>query len=463
MVFSSITFLVLFLPVVIGLYFLIPGIKAKNMLLLIASLLFYGCGEPYYILLLLIVSVINYFIARGIATGSHGRMFLVVGVVTHLLFLGFFKYTGFLLTSINNLGFGIPVPKIILPIGISFYTFQMISYLIDVYRDKSLLQKNYCNLILYISFFPQLIAGPIIRYADFATQLHSRKHSLESAALGFRRFTFGLAKKVLIANTMSSLVDTLYAYDANNFNIVVGWVAAILYCLQIYYDFSGYSDMALGMAKMCGFTFHENFQYPYEATSIKEFWRKWHISLSSWFREYLYIPLGGNRKGMGRTIVNKYVVFFCTGLWHGASLNFIIWGLIHGTFLILEDYLWVLKKIKGTALGWIYTMLVISCAFVFFRSENLLQAFMILSSMFTGFTVTTASLVDIAQFCTPYNIMLFIIAIVGMFNWKKVGARLTERQPVLGGFTYPLSFFCLLLSIMTLVAGGYNPFIYFRF
>lgn len=466
MAFSSFTFLILFLPIVIGIYYLLPGMKIKNTILIIASLLFYGCGEPYYILLLLASSLLNYWLARGIAGSRYSKVCLAAGVVIHLLFLGFFKYTGFLLSSVNLLGFALPIPEITLPLGISFYTFKMISYLIDVYHNKKLLQKNFTNLILYISFFPQLIAGPIIRYSDFACQVHSRYMSVEKAAEGFRRFTFGLAKKVLFANTLAELVNTLYAYENGQFNFVVAWVVAILYCLQIYYDFSGYSDMSLGVAKMFGFDFPENFWYPYEAKSIKEFWSRWHISLSSWFKEYLYIPLGGNRKGTGRTILNKYVVFFCTGLWHGASVNFILWGLIHGTFLVLENHVRVLKKIRGTFLGGIYTMLVVCLAFVFFRSETISQALGILAAMFTGFTITQASLVDIAAFFNPYHIVLVGMAFLGVFHWKEIAIRMGESKPVLRNvkvLLYPLSLGCLLLCIMTLVAGGYNPFIYFRF
>ena len=327
MVFSSMTFLCVFFPVVFALYYILPGLRARNVLLILASLLFYAYGEPAYVLLMIFSIVMNYFFGRMMNTRNAGlrKAALLIAVVINIGLLVVFKYTDMILRTINQLaGTQIPMTEIALPIGISFFTFQALSYVIDVYRDEVQSQKSVFNVMLYVSFFPQLIAGPIVKYHDIQKQIETRKTDVQEIAEGFRRFTIGLAKKVLISNTVAIAADGVFNSQIGEINIVAAWIGAISYMLQIYYDFSGYSDMAIGMGHMFGFHFQENFNYPYISASIKEFWRRWHISLSTWFKEYLYIPLGGNRKGKIRTCVNKMVVFSATGLWHGASWTFVL-------------------------------------------------------------------------------------------------------------------------------------------
>lgn len=458
MVFSSLTFLVVFLPIVFLLYYILPSIRWKNILLLIASLVFYAMGEPYYIFLLLISCIVNYFLAIGIAKYSNKKLFLVLDIVFNLGLLFFFKYSSFTLSFISNFGISTPEISIVLPIGISFYTFQIISYIVDVYRNTDEVQTNFLHLVLYISFFPQLIAGPIVKYHDISEQLINRKFDIEKVSAGACRFIFGLSKKVIISNNMAIIVDQVYAMPFHSYNILVTWIAAICYCLQIYYDFSGYSDMAIGLGKMFGFDFLENFNYPYSSTTIKEFWRRWHISLSSWFREYLYIPLGGNRKGKKRTIINKFIVFFCTGLWHGANYTFILWGLINGLFSSLEEKGTWAKRISGTFLGWIYTSVVVTLCFVIFRSDSLLQALYFYKNMFFGFHIQLDSLYQVLIHINYYRLFIFILAVLFMFDWKTKYAKYIGVYP-----KYLVSILMLLLCIMSLASSQYNPFIYFRF
>ena len=369
MYFSSILFLILFLPITVLLYYLTPNIKLKNIVLLVASLFFYGVGEPKNIFLLLVCTLISHVLTILMCKTNNRRFVLSIIIMLNLGVLCFYKYLGI---------------NVVLPVGISFYTFQLLSYSVDVYRKPEILQKNYFTLLLYITLFPQLVAGPIVKYHDVAEQFKTRDMNLEKIAEGLRRFSFGLGKKVLIANTLGNIVDIVYSWDSSYYSFTITWLTAILYALQIYYDFSGYSDMALGLGKIFGFDLKENFNYPYDATSIKEFWRKWHISLSTWFKEYLYIPLGGSRKGRARTFLNKYIVFFLTGLWHGANGTFVIWGLIHGTCSVLEEVGSWSQKMKGKITGWFYSMFVVVVSFVFFRSENLRQALSFLKGMFLG-------------------------------------------------------------------------------
>ena len=332
MVFSSLIFISIFLPAVFLLHQIIPGIRGKNVALMIASLLFYAYGEPLYIILMIFCAFLNYVLAGGIGAREDGRIrkaFFVLAIVANLMILGVFKYLGFLGGLLSDaLNRSIPVPQLALPIGISFYTFQAMSYVIDVYRRETLPQKSFSKVLLYISLFPQLIAGPIVRYKDIEEQLSRRHADAQQIASGFRRFIFGLSKKVLIANQLAVTADCLFAAGAEKMFVGSAWIGAVSYMLQIYFDFSGYSDMAIGMGKMFGFSFCENFDYPYLALTVTEFWRKWHISLSSWFREYLYIPLGGNRKGKRREVLNRMLVFLCTGIWHGANLTYFFWGAV---------------------------------------------------------------------------------------------------------------------------------------
>lgn len=447
MYFSSILFLILFLPLTVLIYYLSPNIKLKNAVLLVASLFFYGVGEPKNIFLLLACTLISHALTILMCNIKYRKGILAIIILLNLGVLCFYKYLGV---------------NVSLPIGISFYTFQLLSYSIDVFRKPEILQKNYFSLLLYIALFPQLVAGPIVKYHDIAEQLKKRDMNLEKIAEGLRRFSFGLGKKVLIANTLGNIVDIVYSWEYSNYNILITWITAILYALQIYYDFSGYSDMALGLGKIFGFELKENFNYPYDATSIKDFWRKWHISLSTWFKEYLYIPLGGSRKGKLRTVANKYIVFFLTGLWHGANSTFVIWGLIHGTCSVLEELGGWSKKIKGKVVGWIYTMLIVVISFVFFRSENLIQAIAFLKGMFFGFSHNTLAMVEFQSFFNPYVITICIVSIIGIFNWKTKFAFLLTRKYV-SGIIYVISICCIYLCIMSLATNNYNPFIYFRF
>ena len=419
----------------------------KNFILLIASIVFYSIGEPKYIFLLIACTIVNYILTIGMSKSKQPKLYLALIVVLNLGVLCFYKYAG--------LG-------LVLPIGISFYTFQMLSYCIDVYREPELLQKDYFSLLLYVAFFPQLVAGPIVKYYDIKEQLKERHMDCQKIAQGIRRFLYGLGKKVLISNTLGNIVDSIYAWEYSSYNALVAWSVAIFYALQIYYDFSGYSDMAIGLGKMFGFEFKENFNYPYQSTSIKEFWRRWHISLSSWFKEYLYIPIGGNRKGAVFTMINKYIVFFCTGLWHGANITFVVWGLLHGTFSVMEEKGTWASKIKGTFVGWLYAMLVVVIGFVFFRSETMTQAVAIIASMFTGFAMEQTVMADFFAFFNPYVIFVIVLAVVGMFDLKTRWSGLLETkwmQPV----QYIASVACLIFCLMSLANNDYNPFIYFRF
>lgn len=340
MVFSSLTFLCIFLPVVLALYYLLPTLRIRNVLLIAVSLLFYAYGEPVYVLLMIASIIINYIFGRLLGTENKKKRqwILAIAVVINIGLLVVFKYLDMMVQTVNQLcGSEIPLVGLALPIGISFFTFQALSYVIDVYRREVEPQKNLWNVMLYISFFPQLIAGPIVKYHDIQEQIDNRNTDVKEIAEGLRRFIIGLSKKVLISNTMAVTADALFAAGAGELNILSAWIAAIAYMLQIYFDSSGYSDMAIGLGHMFGFRFLENFRYPYISANIQEFWRRWHISLSTWFKEYLYIPLGGNRKGKARTCLNKMIVFFSTGLWHGANWTFVLWGLWHGVFLLFEQ------------------------------------------------------------------------------------------------------------------------------
>lgn len=422
-----------------------------------ASLFFYAFGEPVYVILMTGSILTNYAMARLIAGyQKRTRIFLCMAVVFNLGLLVFFKYAALIIQTIRGLSVGqSSCPEIALPIGISFYTFQALSYCVDVYRDRGLVQKNVWKLMLYISFFPQLIAGPIVKYHDIEKQLSDRAVTIGDAAVGIRRFICGLGKKLLIANSMAYIVDTLYTTQINM--ALTAWVSAVCYIFQIYFDFSGYSDMAIGLGRMFGFTFQENFQYPYVSTGIREFWRRWHISLSTWFKEYLYIPLGGNRKGKVRTTLNKLVVFMATGIWHGADWTFLLWGLFHGLFITLEDH--GLVPFKNRISAHIYTMFVIICGFVIFRADTIGQAVHIFGAMFTGFHMEVVEMMILAKLLTPWNVACAIVAAVlstPVSCWLK---QTIKNEAVY----YTASLVLLAVCIMELASGSYNPFIYFRF
>ncbi|MDR2600677.1 MAG: MBOAT family protein [Oscillospiraceae bacterium] len=464
MVFSSAIFLFVFLPVVWLINRFLPR-SISNIFLCLASLFFYAWGEPVFVLILIAVVLINYLIALKLKRTKIGKALLILGISLNLSTLFFFKYIDFTLETLNLIpGVDISLLNVLLPIGISFFIFQAISYLVDVYREINTPQKSFVKVLLYISFFPQLMAGPIVYYHDISQQIEDRQVTTEATAHGIRRFIIGLSKKVLIANTLAVAVDAIYALDVNILNMPISWIAAFAYILQLYYDFSGYSDMALGLAQMFGFRFKENFNYPYIASTVQEFWRRWHISLTGWFREYVYIPLGGNRKGEIRTIINKVTVFFLTGLWHGAAWTFVVWGLIHGAILLLEQ---VIKptKLLGKRMKWVgnvYTLLAVTFAFVLFRSESFSQALIILGNMMTGSLDIGAH----AYLITPMFITAFCLGIVGAMPWIHVIKNRMNGEVMsktLSVASYAVVFVLLILCMLSLSSGTHNPFIYFRF
>ncbi len=481
MIFSSLTFLFVFLPLTIIAYF-VSGKKFRNIILLLASLLFYAWGEAFYVLLMLGSIAFNYGIGILLDRAKNKvgrRRVLIGGISVNLLSLGFFKYTNWIIDTVAGLIPGLESGDIIsspihLPIGISFFTFQALSYIIDVYRNETSSQKNPFHLGLYIASFPQLIAGPIIRYNHVARQIAERQHSFELFAKGAERFIFGLSKKVLIANPIAALGDQIFATNYDYLSPELAWLGILCYSLQIFFDFSGYSDMAIGLGKMFGFHFPENFNYPYIARTMQDFWKRWHISLSTWFRDYLYIPLGGNRKGHKKTNQNLFIVFLLCGLWHGASWNFLIWGLIHGTFLVLErkQFKAVLEKVPRFV-SHIYTLFVILNAWVFFRVETPSHAFDYLGAMYflndsseIPFYLNIYTGIDKLFLCSLTIGILFCVPAV-----PKIVDRL-ERNISRAGTGYLIAAntikIMLLLSLLYLctsflAVNSYNPFIYFRF
>ncbi len=468
MVFSSAVFLFAFLPVVFILHTVIRNTTARNVLLIVASLIFYAWGEPVYVVLLLASILINYLLGRFV----WGRKpVLVAAVIVNLAFLIVFKYAGFIVQSINAIPFiSLKEPKISMPIGISFYTFQAMSYVIDTYRDERKRPGSFLDVMLYVCLFPQLVAGPIVKYNSVREQLQDRQVSAEGTASGIQRFIVGLSKKMLIANVMAVSVDRMFALDMAQLDMASAWVGAVCYMLQIYFDFSGYSDMAVGMGKMFGFTFPENFDYPYTACSIRQFWKKWHISLTSWFREYLYFPLGGNRKGRARTLFNRFFVFLCTGIWHGADWTFVVWGIYHGVLTMLETVLVKDKKDKNAGkaadsarsvirvLWHIYTLLAVMIGFVIFRADSMRQAVHFIASMFS-FGATAVGTMTAVSVMSPLFIITLIIAAVACTPVL----RMLPKNAVTRLLGMVLTIILYMLCIMEIAVGSYNPFIYFRF
>ena len=468
MVFSSLTFLCIFLPVVLALYYLLPTLRIRNVLLIVVSLLFYAYGEPVYVLLMIASIIINYIFGRLLGTENKKKRqwILAIAVIINIGLLVVFKYLDMMVQTVNQIsGSEIPLVGLALPIGISFFTFQALSYVIDVYRQEVEPQKNLWNVMLYISFFPQLIAGPIVKYHDIQEQIDNRNTDVKEIAEGLRRFIIGLSKKVLISNTMALTADTLFAAGTGGLNILSAWIAAIAYMLQIYFDFSGYSDMAIGLGHMFGFRFLENFRYPYISANIQEFWRRWHISLSTWFKEYLYIPLGGNRKGKERTCLNKMIVFFSTGLWHGANWTFVLWGLWHGVFLLFEQVCPVKKLPK--ILAHVYALLVVCVGFVMFRADTFGQGMFMISTMFSGWEFSAVQMAVVWEQLRPIFLVTLVVAVIGSAPLLPKAAeaclaRENLRKPAIY-FSYMASFVLLILCMLSLSSGTYNPFIYFRF
>ena len=468
MVFSSIIFMFTFLPLSLLMYYIMPK-GMKNLILLLISLIFYAWGEPIYVLLMVFTIIFDYIMARLINKSRNEKIkFKIIFIFTlfiNILILGFFKYYGFLIDNINNIfNLSIKYKQLALPVGISFYTFQTLSYIVDVYLDKVRVQKNIVSFALYVTMFPQLVAGPIVKYSDIDYQLDNRKESFNKFGYGVERFLRGLAKKVLLANNIGIVWTTIQGMDINNISVLTSWIGIIAYTFQIYFDFSGYSDMAIGLGKMFGFDFIENFNYPYISKSVTEFWRRWHISLGTWFREYIYIPLGGNRTSTSKHIRNLFVVWLFTGLWHGASWNFVVWGLYYGFILLMEKM--VLNKVLiklPNFIKHIYTMILVIIGWVFFGSTSLSVAMDYIKVMFG---ISGNQLIDSAALYYLYtNIKLFIILgicatpIISIIFNKIID--IGEKKGIV--FAVIVNIMIIILSTAYLVNETYNPFLYFRF
>ena len=464
MLFSSMTFVFMFLPIVCALY-LLSSKRFHNPILLAASIIFYAWGEPKYLAIMLLTILINY--AGAIAVekfNSHKKFWLISTIVVDLGLLIYFKYFNFIIDNINNLFHAhINALDVIMPIGISFYTFQALSYVIDVFRGDCKAQKDVYKLALYICLFPQLIAGPIVKYHDVAEQIEDREVNFDKVNIGVKRFIIGLSKKMLIANTLGAIADKIFTQPADTFSPLVAWLGSISYTLQLYYDFSGYSDMAIGLGLIFGFQFMENFNYPYISKSITEFWRRWHISLSTWFKQYLYIPLGGNRISKNRTYINLGIVFLLTGVWHGASWNFVFWGLWNGFFIILEKMTgWHndTDKVPVKILKHIYTIFVFVLGWVMFRADNMTYAWTYLKNMFGlvpvhDITYTMMYYVDNVEIVTLLAGILCAMPIFkNMIYVENKAAKLAVNAWLMVLF---------ILSSAAIAASTYNPFIYFRF
>lgn len=514
MLFSSMIFLWAFLPIVLIVNYLLNliikryelRIHVKNIFLLLASLFFYAWGGVYYLAIMISSIIINfvggYVISKIESKYSRinksetidftqyknrkkskklKRTALIIVVILNLLILGYFKYFNMIViiieqiisgnnilvllsNTLNMKGTGaLGFKEVVLPIGISFFTFQAMSYVIDVYRGNAKAQKNILDFGLYVALFPQLIAGPIVRYEDIALQINNRIESIDKFVKGIKRFCYGMGKKVLIANTFALVVDKIWALDLSNIGSAIAILATISYTFQIYYDFSGYSDMAIGLGAMLGFEFKENFNYPYIATSVTDFWRRWHISLSTWFKEYVYIPLGGNRHGLFKTCVNLMIVFLLTGIWHGANFTFIIWGLTYGIIQIIEKLflLKLLNKNKLKFINWLYVMIITLLLFVIFRSNNIEEAM----TIFGQYTVMNSKY-NVLSYISMKFILTFIIAVLSMGVIQKVFGKLYNKinnKIVVNIIDASLQLIILFLSILSIVDGTYNPFIYFQF
>lgn len=463
MVFSSLTFIFCFLPIVLGIYFIVP-FKFKNLVLFIASMLFYIFGEPKYAILM-IISIASTYI-HGILMEKyekHAKKFMISSIAISIGLLMFFKYTDFFILNINSIfNVDIGLLKLALPIGISFYTFQMISYIIDVYRKEAKAQKSFLKLATYVALFPQLVAGPIVRYTTIEKELDDRTHSFENFSNGVRRFVIGLSKKILIANVLGDCINKFGLSDEKS--VLFYWIYAIATTLQIYFDFSGYSDMAIGLGKMLGFKFPENFNYPYIAKSVTDFWRRWHMTLSSCFRDYVYIPLGGNRVSKLKWFRNILVVWFLTGFWHGAAWNFILWGLLYGILLIIEKVglLKILEKIPSF-ISRIYLLLVVMIGFVLFSGESMSQIIQNLGGLIGIGNIPLVSTESI--FYLKNYASIFIIGFIAATPVvKNICIKLKEKAPKLINMLEPVVLTVLLVVCVSfLVDGSFNPFLYFRF
>lgn len=467
MLFSSIIFIFYFLPIVLALYFITPKrfVNIRNIFLLISSLFFYSWGEPVYVFLMIYSAFFNYFMALEIVKEKHrggsGKKSMLFTLVINLLILGFFKYFGFLMDTISSiLGIHLHYSALTLPIGISFYTFQALSYIFDVYRNRVKPQYSFLKFAVYLSLFPHILAGPIVKYRDIAEQLDNRTTSLEMFGKGATRFIYGLGKKVLLANNLAVLHTAILALSDNQVSIVTYWIGMIAYTLQIYFDFSGYSDMAIGLSCMFGFNVMENFNYPYISKTVTEFWRRWHISLSSWFREYLYFPLGGNKVTIPRHMFNLMIVWSLTGLWHGANWNFVMWGTYYGVLLIFEKYFF--GKYINNAPEWaqhVYAMLIVMIGWVFFSSTNLTAAFHYIGVLFGGGSYAFANMTTL-YFLRTNIILLVLSGVLSTPEPLKQFEFFTKKNSI-ASIIIMLTIF--ILSIAYLIYSSYSPFLYFRF
>ena len=487
MLFSSMIFLWIFLPVVIignlAIGFMPfktkhDVIRAKNIFLLASSFVFYAWGGIYYLFIMISCICINYFGGIAISkTDKNKKQVLIAIIAANLLILFVFKYFNMIIIIIENIlqpkkgsiigmrRTGLfSIKEIVLPIGISFFTFQAMSYVVDVYKSKAEIQKNIFDFALYVSFFPQLIAGPIVKYSDISAQIKSRVETPELILSGIKRFCYGMGKKIILSNTFAEVADKIWASDITTIRGAVAWLAVITYTLQIYFDFSGYSDMAIGLGRIFGFEFKENFNYPYTSLSIQEFWRRWHISLSSWFKEYVYIPLGGNRKGPRRTLLNLFIVFMLTGIWHGANFTFIAWGMYYGILLIIERVFLgkILEKNPVKIINFTYTMFLVMIGWIFFRSNNIFQAVDIIKGLFMPGNADGAVLSFISMrllICLVFGILFCgpVQRLLGGVYEKIAEKRWVEN------LDFAFQMFLLCVSILMLVSGTYNPFIYFQF
>ncbi|MBR5365395.1 MAG: MBOAT family protein [Clostridia bacterium] len=479
MLFSSLIFVCAFFPLFFALYYLLPKRSLRNALLLVFSLFFYAWGRVVYLPLILAASLIGW--GGGVAIGAFrerkkpgsARASLIVSLVLLLGLLGVFKYAGFFVENLNAIaGLELPVPEIVLPIGISFYTFQILSYVVDVYRGDVKAQKNPGLVMVYLCAFPQLIAGPVVRYKTVEEELTGREVTRDDVYAGLRRFVTGLGKKVLIANVAAAAADGIFGYEPSSCGAAAAWIGALAYTIQIYFDFSGYSDMAIGMGRMMGFHYLENFNDPYTATSVTDFWRRWHISMSSFFRDYVYIPLGGNRVSKPRWVFNIAVVWMLTGLWHGAAWTFVLWGVYYGLLLILEKFLWGKPLERIPVLNRLYTLLLVVIGWVLFRAETLTDAFGMLRAMFGGYgmgtgTVTWTMILERSS----VNGIFILAMLAGIILSTGIGKKLAKRAEALPPkrrtatecAACVLSLVVFVLSVVSLAAGSYNPFIYFQF
>ena len=461
MLFSSIPFLYYFLPAVMAVYFLVPR-KLKNTVLLLASLVFYGWGEPKYLILMTFSILLFYGCGLGIgyaSTKKWKRLWMLVSIVISVALLGIFKYADFFVGSFNAVtGLSVPLLRLALPIGISFYTFQCLSYAIDVYRGNVPPQKNLISFGAYVALFPQLIAGPIVRYIDVARELESRTHSWDNVALGLRRFLVGLAKKVIIADNFALLMKLFRESDGQS--VLFFWMYAIAFTLNIYFDFSGYSDMAIGLGRVFGFHFIENFDHPYMSKSVTEFWRRWHMSLGSWFRDYIYIPMGGNRVPKWRWVLNILTVWMLTGLWHGAAWNFVAWGLMFAVLLLMEKWVPALQKLP-TILRRAYVLLAVVISFVLFNAESFTQAFADLKGMF-GFGGVPLVTAETLYYLKSYE-LLFVLGFVGATPLVRDTANRLYQHKIVAVLEPVVLLALLLICTGYLVDGSFSPFLYFRF